>query len=91
MPTLLATDVEGEDKDSGRPSIIAIVRAKEKLSNEVTEIIVDARQRLSDFRRVERGATLFVGGLTAGLRMTNRIGRADVMNTSEVRIYQGVK
>lgn len=63
---------------------MASVRAREKLSTEVTEMIVDAKQRLSDFNRVESWAISFVGGFGAELRKESVIGRAETRKTTGV-------
>jgi hypothetical protein len=48
-------DDEGVARVSGRPRRIASVAAKEKFSNAVALITVDARQRLKAFRTLHTG------------------------------------
>jgi hypothetical protein len=46
----------GEEIESGIPRRIARAAAREKLSTDVMDMTVDARQRLNALRREERGA-----------------------------------
>ena len=52
MANFIGSVAEGEHKASGKPSATAIVAAREKLSTEVTEITVDARQRVKAFNSI---------------------------------------
>lgn len=52
LVNLVDSAFEGEDRVSGRPSAIAIVAAREKLSTDVTETTVDARQSVKAFKSI---------------------------------------
>lgn len=52
----VTADFAGDAKDKGRPIRTANVAASEKLSTEVMEMTVDARQRLNDLRTMKSGA-----------------------------------
>ena len=58
MVNFIGSAAEGEHKANGKPSAIAIVAAREKLSTEVTEITVDARQRVKAFSIIWYGAVV---------------------------------
>lgn len=52
LVNLAESPSEGEDRVSGKPSAIAIVAAREKLSTDVTETTVDARQSVNAFKSI---------------------------------------
>ena len=76
MTILEIIPVVGEEIDSGTPRRIAVRAAREKLSTDVMDITVDARQRLNALRSEESGAgdvSLWESAGLSELRSAERI------------------
>lgn len=81
----------GDDKESGIPSTAPTDAAKEKLSTDEIDIIVDAKQRLIDFKVCDNGA--IVGFLRlGGIKMAN-IGGSTVktIKTTMARVLRSIR